>query len=135
MHTHTHTACGIAHLHLTPGILGGLVGALASLAVTGDVWPDTAIAAVLFVQKYLLCRYKTLKQVSPRLLSLATCGPRLPVLRLYYSVYLLYWYKIQILTPEELAGISWARRTLSVPSGIPLFFFAPAPRVYALFQS
>ena len=37
--------CGIAHLHLIPGLLGGLVSALASLGVTGDLWPDAAISA------------------------------------------------------------------------------------------
>jgi hypothetical protein len=75
MHTHarahTHTACGIAHLHLTPGILGGLVGALASLAVTGDVWPDTAIVAVLLLYWYQSTCFAGTKRCSK--FQLACC--------------------------------------------------------------
>ena len=35
--------CGIANLHLIPGIIGGITGALAATNVTGDKWSDAAI--------------------------------------------------------------------------------------------
>jgi ammonia channel protein AmtB len=36
--------CGIANLHLIPGLIGGIVGALAATGVTGEHWPDEAVA-------------------------------------------------------------------------------------------
>ena len=36
--------CVIANLHLIPGLMGGVVGAIASSAVYGEHWPAEAIA-------------------------------------------------------------------------------------------
>ena len=36
--------CGIVNLHLIPGIIGGVCGAIAATTVQGDKWPDAAIA-------------------------------------------------------------------------------------------
>ena len=37
--------CGIADLHLMPGIIGGIVSAIAATQVTGSSWPAEAIAS------------------------------------------------------------------------------------------
>lgn len=37
--------CGIADLHLMPGIVGGIASAIAATGVTGDAWPSSAIAS------------------------------------------------------------------------------------------
>ena len=36
--------CGIANLHLIPGLIGGLVGTFAAFGVHGENWPAEAIA-------------------------------------------------------------------------------------------